>query len=85
LLFGPHSVKKVIIFEIRASAARGGVMSEEVAEQAQEKSDLVGKTCFVIMPFGQKREIGVDGQIQAYRFRSSLSDDHQAHRAAFKA
>lgn len=42
-------------------------MVDEVQNNVQA-SDISGKTCFVIMPFGQKRDILSDGQIQDINF-----------------
>ena len=46
----------------------GNSMAEELADQLAGRTDVVGKTCFVIMPFGQKRDILPDGQIQDIDF-----------------
>src|SRR4051794_17251383 len=43
-------------------------MADHSADQVVERSDLIEKTCFVIMPFGQKRDILSDGQTQEIDF-----------------
>jgi hypothetical protein len=43
-------------------------MADDVTEQASAKRDLAGKSCFVIMPFGQKKEIGAAGEIEHIDF-----------------
>jgi hypothetical protein len=43
-------------------------MGDGVADQVVEPSDVFGKTCFVIMPFGQKQDILSDGQTQDINF-----------------
>jgi hypothetical protein len=59
-------------------------MADHSADQVVERSDLIEKTCFVIMPFGQKRDILSDGQTQDIDF-DQISADHQANRTAIEA
>ena len=43
-------------------------MSDDAAAKPAERNDIVGKTCFVIMPFGQKRDILSDGNVEDIDF-----------------
>jgi O-acetyl-ADP-ribose deacetylase (regulator of RNase III) len=43
-------------------------MADKVDADEVGRSDVFGKTCFVIMPFGQKRDILSDGQTQDIDF-----------------
>lgn len=46
----------------------GNSMAEDLVDQLAERTDVGGKSCFVIMPFGQKRDILPDGQVQDIDF-----------------
>ncbi len=43
-------------------------MTEQKAELVAERSEIVGKSCFVIMPFGQKKDILSDGHTEDIDF-----------------
>jgi O-acetyl-ADP-ribose deacetylase (regulator of RNase III) len=54
--------------EIGNLQSEGVSMADELVNPVVEASDTFGKTCFVIMPFGQKRDILSDGQTQEIDF-----------------